>query len=80
MIRIESSRKGSKAKKLTDVAQDRNNSIKGMDKKQKPGAVRERKGRGLCFQRVMPRRGHPLEAPDPYESPRNLLKVVFLRD
>ncbi|CAD7689700.1 unnamed protein product [Nyctereutes procyonoides] len=44
-------------------------------KKQKPGAVRERKGRGLCFQRVTPRHGHPLEAPDPYGSPRNLLKV-----
>ncbi|XP_032695820.1 uncharacterized protein LOC116856504 [Lontra canadensis] len=54
-----------RGKRLTDESQDTNNSIKGVDQKQKPGAARERKRRRLWFQRVRPRSGCPRGARDP---------------
>ncbi|XP_034503235.1 uncharacterized protein LOC109489926 isoform X2 [Ailuropoda melanoleuca] len=56
-----------RGKRLTDVAEDTNNAIKGVDKKQKPGAVRERKRQRVWFQRVAPRNGCPREAPDRHQ-------------
>ncbi|XP_073737594.1 uncharacterized protein [Callorhinus ursinus] len=38
----------------------------GVDKKQKPGAVREHKRRRLWFQRVTPTSGRPRDTPDPH--------------
>lgn len=55
-----------RGKKLTNVGQDKDNSIKGVDKKQTLGTVREWRRRRLWFQRVMPRSGCPLDAPDPH--------------
>lgn len=53
--------------KLTNVGQEKNNSIERVDKKQELGAAGERRIRRLWFWRLMPRSGCPPNAPDPHQ-------------